>query len=199
LSNEIDLYFQNFARAIEEVKCTGPRGEALSRTVAYDRALALSMEAAERGNKQIFIGNGGSAAIAGHMAIDFSNNGGMPAVCFNDAAALTCVANDFGFEEVFARQLGYHARGGDVLYAISSSGRSPDILLAVEAARRLDCWVVTMSGFRVDNPLCTLGDVNFHVALENYGIVEVAHTALIHAIVDLKMARDRDARTHSAE
>lgn len=199
MSPKVDLYFQKLARAIEEVDCTGPRGETLSRDQAYDSALALSLEATLRGNKTMFIGNGGSAAIAGHMAIDFSNNGRMPAVCFNDAPALTCVANDFGFEEVFARQLGYHARPGDVLYAISSSGRSQDILRAVEAARRLDCRVVTMSGFRADNPLRAMGDVNFHVALEEYGIVEVAHTALIHAVVDLKMARDSQASGHGAE
>jgi D-sedoheptulose 7-phosphate isomerase len=199
LSNEVDLYFRELARAVEEVQCTGPRGEALSRAEAYDRALALSQEATGRGNKLMFIGNGGSAAIAGHMAIDFSNNGGMPAVCFNDGAALTCVGNDFGFEEVFARQIGYHARPGDVLYATSSSGRSPNILHAVEAARRLDCRVITMSGFRADNPLRTLGDVNFYVALEKYGIVEVAHTALIHAVVDLKMKRGLDGRAPNAE
>jgi D-sedoheptulose 7-phosphate isomerase len=199
LSNEVESYFRELARAIEEVECTGPRGEALSRAEAYDLALSLSLEATGRGNKIMFIGNGGSAAIAGHMAIDFSKNGGMPAVCFNDGAALTCLGNDFGYEEVFARQIGFHARAGDVLYAISSSGRSPNILRAAEAARRLDCRVVTLSGFRADNPLRVLGDVNFHVELERYGIVEVAHTALIHAVVDLKIERDRHASARSAE
>jgi D-sedoheptulose 7-phosphate isomerase len=55
-----------------------------------------------------------------------------------------------------------------------------------------------MSGFRADNPLRAMGDVNFHVGLEQYGIVEVAHTALIHAVVDLKMARDLHEHVHSA-
>ena len=197
--NEMNLYFREFVRAIEEVKCTGSSGEALSRAEAYDRALDLSLKATKRDNKLIFIGNGGSAAIASHMAIDFSKNGNMPAVCFNDGAALTCLGNDFGYEEVFSRQLGFHARPGDVLYAISSSGRSPNILRAVEAARRLDCHVVTMSGFRADNPLRTMGEVNFHVALEEYGIVEVAHTALIHAVVDLKIKRGLEACAYRAE
>lgn len=199
LQSEIDSYFWELASAVESVQCTGTRGEALSRSEAYDRALALSLDAVGKGNKVIFIGNGGSAAIASHMAIDFSKNGGMPAICFNDGAALTCLGNDFGYEEVFARQMGFHARAGDVLYAISSSGRSPNILRAVEAARRLDCRVITMSGFRADNPLRAMGDVNFHVTLEKYGIVEVAHTALIHAVVDLKIVRDLQACAHSAE
>jgi D-sedoheptulose 7-phosphate isomerase len=136
----------------------------------------------------MFIGNGGSAGIASHMAIDFSKNGGIPAMCFNDGAALTCLGNDFGYEEVFAGQLRFHARKGDVLFAISSSGASPNILRGAEVAREIGCRLVTITGFRADNPLRALGDVNFHVGVSEYGIVEVAHTALIHAVVDLKLA-----------
>jgi D-sedoheptulose 7-phosphate isomerase len=136
----------------------------------------------------MFIGNGGSAGIASHMAIDFSKNGRMPAMAFNDGAALTCLANDFGYEEVFARQMHFHARRGDLLVAISSSGRSQSILRAVDAAREIGCSVITMSGFEPTNPLRAMGEVNFYVARSEYGIVEVAHTALIHAVVDLKCA-----------
>jgi D-sedoheptulose 7-phosphate isomerase len=195
LSNEVDSYFRKLARAAKEVECTGPHGETFSRSEAYDRTLALSLEATEHGNKLMFIGNGGSAAIASHMAIDFSKNGGMRAVCFNDGAALTCLGNDFGYEEVFARQLGFYAQPGDILYAISSSGRSPNMILAVEEARRHDCRVITMTGFRADNPLRAMGDVNFYVALEAYGIVEVAHAALIHAVVDLRIGRTLHAHS----
>jgi D-sedoheptulose 7-phosphate isomerase len=136
----------------------------------------------------MFIGNGGSAGIAGHMAIDFTKNGRMPAMCFNDGAALTCLGNDFGYEEVFAYQLRAHARAGDVLFAISSSGASENILRAVTVARARDCAVITMSGFKPGNPLRSMGDVNFYIGLSEYGLVEVAHTAMIHAVVDLKLA-----------
>jgi D-sedoheptulose 7-phosphate isomerase len=160
----------------------------LSRTLAYERALEIAMQAAERGLPQMFIGNGGSAAIASHMAIDFSKNAGLPAICFNDAAALTCLGNDFGYEEVFARQITFHAREGSVLFAISSSGSSKNILRGVEAAMARGCRIITMSGFNAANPLRSMGEVNFHVNLNSYGIVEVAHTALIHALVELKCA-----------
>jgi len=188
LKTAVDLFFQELATAIEQVKCTGPQAQPLDRAGAYVRTLEISLAAIERGNKIIFLGNGGSAAIASHMAIDFSKNGGMPAMCFNDGAALTCLGNDYGYEEVFARQLGFHAQRGDVVFAISSSGRSPNILNAVAKAREIGCHVITMSGFREDNPLRTFGDVNFYVASEKYGTVEVAHTALIHAVVDVKIA-----------
>ncbi len=174
-------------------------GRVLDRAEAYERTLQIALEATERGGKLMFIGNGGSAGIASHMAIDFSKNGGMPAMCFNDGAALTCLGNDFGYEEVFAKQLQFHARRGDVLFAISSSGSSPNILRAVEVAHEIGCRVITISGFRADNPLRALGEVNFHVGASDYGIVEVAHTALIHAVVDLKRAVPPLARAQVAD
>ena len=184
----IDLHFQDLYAALENVQYTGLEGERLDRAEAYERTLQLALEATERGGKMMFIGNGGSAAIASHMAIDFTKNGGMPALCFNDGAALTCLGNDFGYEEVFAGQLRAHARKGDVLFAISSSGSSENILRAVAVARSRGCAVITMSGFKPGNPLRALGDVNFHLGSCEYGLVEVAHTAMIHAVVDLKIA-----------
>ncbi len=186
MKSHVDVYFEELCDALAKMQCTGGQGQVLERSEAYERTLEIALEASGRGGKLMFVGNGGSAGIASHMAIDFSKNGGMPALCFNDGAALTCLANDFGYEEVFARQLQFHARRGDVLFAISSSGSSPNILRAVEVAREIGCQVITISGFRADNPLRTLGDVNFHVGACEYGIVEVAHTALIHAVVDLK-------------
>lgn len=136
----------------------------------------------------MFIGNGGSAGIASHMAIDFSKNGSMRATAFNDGAALTCLANDFGYEFAFAKQVEFHAVSGDVLVAISSSGKSKSIVNAVHSARRSGCSVLTYSGFDAGNPLRSMGDVNFYVESHEYGLVELAHASLIHAIVDLKVA-----------
>jgi D-sedoheptulose 7-phosphate isomerase len=109
----------------------------------------------------------------------------MRALALNDAANITCLANDYGYKEVFAKQVEWHARHGDLLVAISSSGRSANIIEAVVAARERGCGVVTFSGFAPDNPLRAMGDVNFYVRSEAYGVVEVAHHALLHAILDL--------------
>ncbi len=195
----VDSYFQDLYAALENVQYTDLQGERLDRAEAYERALRLAMETTDRGCKLMFIGNGGSAAIAGHMAIDFTKNGGMPAICFNDGAALTCMGNDFGYEEVFAGQLRAHAHEGDTLFAISSSGRSENILRAVAVARSRECSVVTMSGFKPDNPLRALGDVNFYLGVCEYGLVEVAHTAMIHAVVNMKMANSLMAGVRNPE
>lgn len=191
----VDSYFQDLYAALERVQYTGPQGERFDRAAAYERTLQIAQEATEHDGKLMFIGNGGSAGIASHMAIDFTKNGRMPAMCFNDGAALTCMGNDFGYEEVFAKQLHFHAHKGDVLFAISSSGSSPNILRAVAVARERGCAVITMSGFKADNPLRALGDVNFYIGLSEYGLVEVAHTAMIHAVVDLKLANSLAAGT----
>src|SRR3989338_10846589 len=97
-------------------------------------------------HKVILIGNGGSAAIASHEALDFWRGSGIPAISFNDPAHLTCIANDFGYEHVFSRPIEIFAQKGDILIAISSSGRSENILKGVQAARQKGCYVITLSG-----------------------------------------------------
>lgn len=131
-----------------------------------------------------FVGNGGSAGIASHMAIDYTKNGGKRALAFNDAAAITCLANDYSFTEIFSRQVEKHAKEGDLLVAISSSGKSENILEAVRAAKEKGIKVMTLSGFDPKNPLRRMGDVNFHVPFHDYGVVEITHLAILHSMVD---------------
>jgi len=140
------------------------------------------------GRKVIFVGNGGSAAIASHQAIDYWKNGGMRAIAFNDPALLTCVANDFGYPHVFEKPIAMFADPGDVLIAISSGGCSENILRAANAGLEVGCRVVTLSGFRPDNPLRARGELNFYVPSESYGFVEITHLAVCHCIVDTIIA-----------
>lgn len=145
----------------------------------------------ENQGKLIFIGNGGSAGIASHLAIDYSKNGYLPALAFSDSAAITCLSNDYGYEHVFSKQMEFHSRDSDVLIAISSSGRSANILNAVAAAQELGCKVITFSGFDKMNPLRLEGDLNFFIDAKEYGYVEVAHVSLIHALLDYIISEDQ--------
>ena len=138
-------------------------------------------------NKVIFIGNGGSAGIASHQAIDYWKNGEIPATAFNDPSLLTCISNDYGYEYVFEKPITMFGKKGDILIAISSSGTSENILNAVQAAKEKDLFVITMSGFSKENPLRALGDINFYVPSEVYGHVEIAHLILSHTILDTHM------------
>lgn len=135
-------------------------------------------------SERIFlIGNGGSAAIASHIATDFTKNGGLTALAFNDTSLLTCYANDFGYEEVFSKAIHFHCIPDDCLIAISSSGKSENILNGVDQAREMGMEVITLSGFKPDNPLRFLGDVNFYVPSDSYGHVEITHLAILHSMV----------------
>lgn len=137
-----------------------------------------------------FIGNGGSAGIAGHMTIDYLKNGGMKTHSMLDASTITCIGNDFGYEYIFSKQLEIVAEKDDVLIAISSSGNSENIINAVEVARERKCKIITLSGFREDNSLCKLGDYNIHVPSMEYGIVESIHNMILQQIVDEIVAID---------
>ncbi len=141
------------------------------------------------GGRVVFIGNGGSAAIASHLAGDLSKAGGVPALCFNDASLITCLANDYGFENWIAHALLLNCRPSDSLVAISSSGRSANILNAVAAARRLEMKVVTLSGMEADNPLRRLGDVNLWLDSKAYNIIESAHQFWLMMVLDWIIGR----------
>lgn len=159
----------------------------LFRQISATRKIWLQTR--ERGGRVIFIGNGGSAGIASHLAIDLSKNASVPAACFSDASMMSCLANDYGFEEWLAHAIRLNARAGDCLVAISSSGRSKNILNAVAKARAMDLDVITMSGMNPDNPLRELGNINYWVDSRSYNIVETAHQFWMMAAIDLVIGR----------
>ena len=169
----------------------------LHRVIRVDDAIVAQITATReiwlrtcaRGGRVVFIGNGGSAGIASHLAIDLSKNASLPAVCFSDASMMSCLANDYGFEEWLAHALRLNARAGDCLVAISSSGRSKNILNAVAKARAMNLDVITLSGMSPDNPLRELGDVNYWVDSRSYNIVETAHQFWMMAVIDLIIGR----------
>ena len=180
-------YVQTFVDALRSTEVTDRKGTPLAVDDGITRVHGMMRRISRGTGKVMFVGNGGSAGIAGHLAIDFAKNGGVRSVTFNDASSLTCLGNDLGYDQVFAKQVEMQAFAGDVLIAISSSGRSRNILNAAQAAAKLRCEVITLSGFSRDNDLRRLGDVNFFVDSAVYGFVETAHQTVLHAILDTAM------------
>ena len=156
----------------------------LSSDEAFKSILNYLNRAKANHNKVFVIGNGGSAGIASHHVVDLINVLKVPATTVSDNNLVTCMANDFGYETCFARPLDVLANEGDVLIAISSSGRSQNILDATEVLRRKGGCVITLSGFLEDNPLRALGDINIWTPVEDYGLVESAHFFILHTLVD---------------
>jgi D-sedoheptulose 7-phosphate isomerase len=184
------IYFKRLAELMDSTAVTDREGRDVGMEDGWQLACGLISRVEKEGRKVMFIGNGGSAGIASHMAIDFWKNGGISATAFNDPSLLTCIGNDYGYEHVFEKPVEQFGQEGDLLIAISSSGRSRNIILGVEAARKRNCGVITMSGFGEDNNLRTLGDINFYVSSGAYGPVEVIHQALCHCLLDSVMVDD---------
>lgn len=157
-------------------------------TPAWDQAISrmirMFLEAKEHGKSLYFIGNGGSAGIAVHMAADFQKTGSFHTRTFYDPSLITCMANDYGYDYVFSKPLELYVQPGDVLVAISSSGNSINIINAAEIAKERNCKVVTLTGFSADNKLHSIGDLNIHVPSFAYGIVESIHNLLLQQVMD---------------
>jgi D-sedoheptulose 7-phosphate isomerase len=184
LKESAESYYSNLSHMLKKIQTTQKNGNSFDFFSAIESTGQLAMVQTKAGGKIMFIGNGASASIASHMSTDYWKNGGMRAIAFNDAALLTCLSNDCGYENVFGKSVEMFADEGDILVAISSSGKSENILNGVYAARKQGAHVVTLSGFKPDNPLRSVGDINFYVPDEEYGPVEIIHLSITHCILD---------------
>lgn len=173
----LQAYFERFRRL-----CVSP-DELVKKLISAKETI---VSASNRGNKVILIGNGGSASIASHVAVDLTKSAAIRAVNFNEPDLITCFANDYGYERWLVKAVEFYGEGGDVLIAISSSGQSKNILNACGAARDKSFGsILTFSGFSPQNPLRGLGDENFWVDSRAYNHVEMTHLFWLLAIVDL--------------
>lgn len=174
-------YFQSYAketaRAADSVE-----------PAALDRAAMILLEAYTRGATVFCCGNGGSASIANHLQCDHvkgirTTTDLAPRVVSlsSNIELLTAIANDMAYEDVFAYQLQSQSGPGDVLIAISSSGRSPNIMRALTWARDHDIHTIALTGFD-GGEAKAVAEVTIHVDGANYGIVEDLHQAVMHAL-----------------
>jgi len=135
-------------------------------------------------NKIIFAGNGGSAAMASHCAVDLTKNAGVRAINFNEADLITCFANDYGYDKWVEKAIEFYGNNGDVVVLISSSGNSSNIVNAAMKAKSLGMEIVTFTGFDKTNKLKKEGDLNFWVDSRAYNVVEMTHHIWILSVVD---------------
>ena len=143
----------------------------------------------QSGHKALFFGNGGSAADAQHLSAELvgrfrEERQALPAIALTaDTALLTALGNDYGYERVFARQIEALARRGDVLMAFSTSGNSPNVVQAAQAARRLGCIVVAFTGAR-GGELAAHADVLLKAPSGTVARIQEVHTLCIHVLCE---------------
>jgi D-sedoheptulose 7-phosphate isomerase len=145
----------------------------------------LCLEVKRHDGKLMFAGNGASASIASHAAVDFTKQAKVGAMAFNDHNLITAFSNDYGYENWVAEAVKAYGKTGDAVVLISSSGKSPNIVSAALAANDLGLKVVTFSGFEKNNPLSTVGDINLWVESRAYNIIEAVHGVWMFTVVDL--------------
>ena len=177
-------YMNQLSGLLQATDATDGDGSSLGFDQAAESVAGTIRDSSNHGGKVIIIANGGSASIASHMQNDLAKACGIQALVFTEAPLLTALSNDDGYETAYETLTRLWARPDDLLIAISSSGRSENILRAVTAMRDAEGTVVTLSGFEPDNPLRTTGDTNFYLNSWHYGLVETAHAAICHYLSD---------------
>jgi len=157
---------------------------------AVAQASSLLVSAFRQSAKAFSCGNGGSMCDAMHFAEEFTgrfrnNRPGVAAIAISDPTHMSCVANDFGYDQVFSRYIQAHGRSGDVLLAISTSGKSPSILRAAHAARELGVQVIGLTG-KAGSPLQELCDVCICCPGGAYADrTQELHIKVIHILIEL--------------
>jgi D-sedoheptulose 7-phosphate isomerase len=172
-------YFAQFRQALAP---SGIHGQ-----MAHLRDEMLRVQS--RGCKMMLAGNGASASIASHFALDFTKQARVRSISFNDSSFITAYGNDYGYENWVMKAVEHHGREGDAVILISSSGRSPNIVKAAQQARAMGIPVVTLTGFDPDNPLKSQGDINFWVNSRAYNIIESVHAFWMAATCDLMIGK----------
>jgi D-sedoheptulose 7-phosphate isomerase len=178
-----------YERVFAAVVAAHERARTRDTTPLFEAAAAI-VKSVKAGGKVLVFGNGGSAADAQHVAAELvgrleRERAAIPAVALStDTSILTAVANDYGFERVFARQVEALGRGGDVAVAISTSGGSKNVLAGVEAARAAGLIVVGLSG-RDGGPLGRAVDIHVNVPEHDTARVQEVHRTLLHVLCEL--------------
>jgi len=182
------LVSQHYAELIQAVT------DAKSSLAEMDQCALIIADALMAGKKVLAAGNGGSAADALHLCEELvgrykNNRRALPAVCLSaDGTTLTCIGNDFGFDQVFARQVEALGASGDVLVLFTSSGNSANLLLALEEARRRGMRTVVLNG-RGGGKLKGLADVEWLVPSTIGARVQELHSWALHVILEVVEAR----------
>ena len=153
------------------------------------KAIDAVVSAFKSGRKLLLFGNGGSAADAQHIAAEFTNRflierPPLPAIALTtDTSALTAIANDYDYAQIFAKQIKALGQAGDIALAISTSGNSPNVLAAVDEATRVGLSIVALLGEA--GPLADLADVAIRVPSRDTQLIQQVHLAVEHLICHL--------------
>jgi len=171
-------YFNNYSSSIKE------KLDEVD-TSLIDKSVKLITETINSKKKIYIVGNGGSASIASHVSVDFAKVARVPSMTFNDSNLITCFSNDYSYEQWVVEAIKAYCESDDLMILISSSGTSKNIVNAAKYCQINKMNLITLSGFKSDNPLSKLGNINFYVNSDNYNYIEMTHNIILVSIVDI--------------
>jgi len=175
---KFENYFKNYNKSIFDLLNDFD-------TSFIDKSVSLINNCKNNGGKVYIVGNGGSSSIASHVSVDFAKTTNVPSDTFNNSNLITCFANDYGYENWVSESIKSYTQINDMLILISSSGTSKNIINAAKYCKEKNIPLITLSGFKDDNPLSQLGNVNIHVYSDNYNFIEMSHHIILLSIVDI--------------
>lgn len=178
-----ELYFKEVYDGLQKTIVT-LNGKEVSLAEGVENWIDLARKVQENGSLMFFCGNGASATMAEHMSHDWFQNGKVNTYTVSETSHITAISNDVSYADVFAYRIERILKESDILVTISSSGNSPNVIRAIEEAKKKGAFVVTVSGKGADNKSRQMGDLCFYVPLDTYGLVESSHAVLLHAVLD---------------
>ena len=147
-------------------------------------AIINKIKKLKKNNKIILAGNGGSASIANHVATDLTKIAKVRSTTFNESNLITCFANDYGYEKWVSKGIEKFGISGDMCILVSSSGKSKNMINAAKECKKKKIFLITLSGFKSNNPLRKLGNINLWVNSNHYNYVEMTHHIWLVSLSD---------------
>ena len=175
-----DKYFINFFKLFKKIN---------NKNLVY--CLDLFKKVNKNKKKIIFLGNGGSAAIASHISVDLSKNAKIRSINFNEADLITCLSNDYGHENWMKEALKIYCDKKDIVVFISSSGESKNILNAAKWCKINKIKIITFTGNKKNNSLNIINNkgINFWINSKAYNYIECAHLLILMSLTDAIIGR----------
>lgn len=182
-------YFNKYTKEIYQylnnMLVTDNDNNTLAQEIGLEQWVLKTKQTKDFNGKLFFIGNGASATMAEHLSHDCFQNADIETATCSETSHITAISNDISYEDVFAYRINKVLNEKDILITISSSGNSPNIIKAIKTAKEKGSFVVTLSGMKADNQSRMLGDLNFYIPANTYGLVESCHAVLLHCWLDL--------------
>ena len=185
-------WLMNLHQAILSASCKKD-GKDINLNFGLNHAEKIIKNTIKSGSSIWWVGNGGSAAICSHLSQDMMNRLGAKSIFLDNSSLMTCMANDFGYENVYLAPLEKLVQPGDLLIAISSSGNSLNIVSCAKMALKNSLNLISLSGMDKNNNLWNMtSNLSFFVSSDLYGIVEIAHEAILHGVIESLWLRENN-------